>query len=141
MKEFLLSFNTKVRDNFGQLKLKAKRIKRELRVLYLACQRKDVPWYAKLVAVLVVGYALSPVDLIPDFVPVLGYLDDIIIVPLGISLVLHLIPDDILDECRAHADEVFQDGKPKNWVAGAFIIGLWILVLGLVLHKIYLIFF
>jgi len=120
---------------FNQLKVKAKNLKKEVKVLYLAYKRPDVPWYAKLAAVLIVGYALSPIDLIPDFVPVLGYLDDIILIPLGISLVIKMIPKNVLEECRQQADEVFKDGKPKNWVAGTIIIGLWIIVIGLILYK------
>lgn len=127
----------KLKTTFEQLKLKAKKIKKELRVLYIACQRPDLPWYTKLIAILVVGYALSPVDLIPDFVPVLGYLDDIIIVPAGISLVIKLIPKNILEECREKENEVFKDGKPKNWIAGTLIIGIWIILIALILKKIF----
>jgi uncharacterized membrane protein YkvA (DUF1232 family) len=95
-----------------------------------------MPWFAKLLAILVVGYALSPIDLIPDFVPVLGYLDDIILIPLGITLVIKLIPKNILEECRLKADEVFKDGKPKNWVAGTLIIGLWVFLFGYCLYRV-----
>jgi uncharacterized membrane protein YkvA (DUF1232 family) len=137
-KRMLLSnFNENMKNGFNQLKTKAKKIKKEVRVLYLAYRRPDVPWYAKLAAILVVGYALSPIDLIPDFVPVLGYLDDIILVPLGISLVIKLIPSNILEECRAQEDEVFKDGKPKNLIAGGLIICIWILLIGFVVCKIY----
>lgn len=120
---------------FNQLKVKAKNLKKEVKVLYLAYKRPDVPWYAKLAAVLIVGYALSPIDLIPDFVPVFGYLDDIILIPLGISLVIKMIPKNVLEECRQQADEVFKDGKPKNWVAGTIIIGFWIIVIWIILYK------
>ncbi|HEX3045801.1 MAG TPA: YkvA family protein [Bacillota bacterium] len=137
MKKLLILFKTQ----FERFKAKAKDLKKELQVIYLAYKRPDVPWYAKLVAALVVGYALSPIDLIPDFVPVLGYLDDLIIIPFGISLVIKLIPQNILAECRAQADEVFKAGKPKNWIAGAFIIGLWILIAGYLLYKMIDIFF
>lgn len=106
MNEALAQLKKRLIDNFEKLKAKAKSLKKELKVIYLAYKRPDVPWYAKLVAGLVVGYALSPIDLIPDFVPVLGYLDDIILIPLGISLVIKLIPKNILDECRVQADEV-----------------------------------
>jgi uncharacterized membrane protein YkvA (DUF1232 family) len=119
------------------IKAKAKALKKEVRVLYLACRRPDVPWYAKLLAVIVVGYALSPIDLIPDFVPVLGYLDDLILIPAGVALVIKLIPENIMNECRQQADEVFKDGKPKNWIAGTIIILIWILVIGLVLYKLF----
>lgn len=136
MKELLSQAKQKYGEYFERIKVKAKNIKKELKVVYLAYKRPDVPWYAKAVAVLVVGYALSPVDLIPDFIPVIGYLDDIILVPLGITLAIKLIPPNIIDECRAQADEVFKDGKPKNWIAGALIIGLWLLLIGFCLYKV-----
>lgn len=106
----------------------ARKLKKEVLAIYLACKRKDVPWYAKIIPVLVVGYALSPIDLIPDFIPVLGYLYDLILVPLGIALAIKLIPKDKLDECRSQAEETFKNGKPKNWVAGLIIILLWFLL-------------
>ena len=80
-------------------------LKREIHALYLACRHPDTPWYAKLCALLVVGYALSPIDLIPDFIPVLGYLDDLLLLPLGIALVLRMIPEPVLNECRAQAKQ------------------------------------
>jgi len=120
-----------------KLKEFAKRLKRELKVIYLAYRRPEVPWYARRAAVVVVGYALSPIDLIPDFIPVLGYLDDLILIPMGIALVIRLIPQNILNECRVHADEVFRDSKPKNWIAGALIILIWVAVAGYVLYRIF----
>lgn len=116
-------------------KQKAKKIKKDLGALYLAYKRPDVPIYAKIAAILVVGYALSPIDLIPDFIPVLGYLDDLILVPLGITLAIKLIPKDIMEECRQEAENVFSKGKPKNWVAGAIIIGIWIAIVALIIYK------
>lgn len=136
MKESLKHLAERFKELFKQVKIKANNLKRELKVLYLAYRRPDVPWYAKVAAVLVVGYALSPVDLIPDFIPVLGYLDDIILIPLGISIAIRLIPKNILEECRAQADEVFKEGKPRNWIAGALIICLWIAAVSWVLYKI-----
>lgn len=134
---FFSKLSGSMREGLNALKAKAKKLKKELKVLYLAYRRPDVPWYAKAAAALVIGYALSPIDLIPDFIPVLGYLDDIILIPLGIALVIKLIPDNILEECRAHADEAFKDGKPKNWIAGAFIICLWILLIGYIVCKVF----
>lgn len=136
MKKVLSQTKQKFRENFEKIKANAKKIKKELKVIYLAYKRPDVPWYAKLVAILVVGYALSPVDLIPDFVPVLGYLDDIILIPLGITLVIKLIPKNIIDECRMQADEIFKDGKPRNWIAGTLIIVLWLILIGYCLYKV-----
>ena len=84
-----------------------------------------MPWHAKIVAIAVAGYALSPVDLIPDFIPVLGYLDDLIIVPLGIWLVLSLIPEEVMAEYRAIADEAAT--RPQSRLAAMMIIAIWIL--------------
>ena len=110
----------------AHMKAAAKRLKQETFVLYLACRDPRVPWYAKALAICVVAYAFSPVDLIPDFIPVFGLLDDLLIVPLGIALTLKLVPDQVLADCRLQAEELRQQGKPTNWVAGAFIIVLWI---------------
>jgi uncharacterized membrane protein YkvA (DUF1232 family) len=108
-------------------------LKRETFVLFLAYKHPDTPWYAKAFAGLVVAYAFSPIDLIPDFVPVLGYLDDLILVPLGIALALKMIPAEVLVEARRQAKQSFADGKPRNWVAGAVIILIWLVVLALVI--------
>jgi uncharacterized membrane protein YkvA (DUF1232 family) len=112
-----------------RLKDWARLIKRDVHALYLASRDPRVPWYAKAVAILVAGYALSPIDLIPDFIPVLGYVDDVIIVPLGILLVIKLIPPEIMAEHRALAAAA-QD-RPVSRVAGAVIVGLWIVALAL----------
>ena len=109
-------------------KQKARDLKKETFAIYLAYKDPRVPWYAKLLAVCVVGYALSPIDLIPDPIPILGYLDDLVIVPLGIALVVRLIPPEILQECRQKAETAFCRGQPKNWIAGAIIIIIWIVV-------------
>lgn len=110
---------------------KAACLKKELRVVCLAYRRPGVPWYAKLAAALVVGYALSPVDLIPDFIPVFGYLDDLLLIPLGIALIIKLMPESIIAECRLQADETSGDEQPENWVAGGLIILFW---LGLIIY-------
>lgn len=122
---------------YENLRAKAKTLKKETAALYLACRRPDVPLYAKAVIALVVGYALSPIDLIPDFIPVLGYLDDLIIVPAGIALSIRLIPEPIMSECRQQSEDMFRTGKPKNWTAAAVIILIWISLLSLVLIKIF----
>lgn len=104
---------------------RARRLKREVRVVSLAARHPRLPWHVRLLAVAIVGYAFSPIDLIPDFVPVLGYLDDLILLPLAIILLLRLIPGDILAECRARA-AADAPGKPKSWIAAALIVALWI---------------
>lgn len=116
------------KSSLERIKNQIHKLEKEVMALYLASKRKDVPWNVKIVLALVVGYALSPIDLIPDFIPVLGYLDDIIIVPLGISLAIKLVPKEILDECRVQAEEAFNIGKPKNWIAGVTIILIWLLL-------------
>jgi uncharacterized membrane protein YkvA (DUF1232 family) len=81
--------------------------------------------------VLLVGYALSPIDLIPDFTPVLGYLDDLILVPLGVILVVRLIPETVWEECRAEAATMPSQDRPRNWVAAAVVVTLWLLLVAL----------
>lgn len=106
---------------------KAREWKHQVFVLYWACRDPRVPWYAKLLAVCVVAYAFSPIDLIPDFIPVLGYVDDLILVPLGIALAVRLIPPEVLADCRRKVEEAGRGRKPKNWFAGGFILILWLL--------------
>jgi uncharacterized membrane protein YkvA (DUF1232 family) len=110
------------------LKKRARRLKTELYALYLAYRDPRVPWYARLFAASVVAYAISPIDLIPDFIPVLGYLDDLILVPLGIVLALRMIPPEVMAECRERAKEISREGRPTNWVAAGVIIGIWLLL-------------
>lgn len=111
-----------------KLKTWAKNLKKQLLVLYLAYRDERVPWYAKLFTMLVVAYAFSPIDLIPDFIPIFGYLDDVILVPLGVSLALKLIPKEVLEDCKRKVEERQTTSKPKNWVTGVIIIAIWILV-------------
>jgi uncharacterized membrane protein YkvA (DUF1232 family) len=118
---------------FARWKVRARQLKTELYAVYLAYRDPRVPWYARVVAALVVGYAFSPIDLIPDPIPVLGYLDDLILLPLGIALVLHLIPAPIMAECRATARERLDSGQPVNWVAAAVIVCVWIALAVIVL--------
>lgn len=115
-----------------RLKGWARSLKTELYALYLAYRDPRVPWYARILAVCVVGYAFSPIDLIPDPIPILGYLDDLIIVPVGIWLTIKLISVDVLEECREKAKHERQKGKPTNWVAAGLIIAIWILLAVLV---------
>ncbi len=124
-----------------KLKNYARTLKQNLFVLYLSYKDTRVPWYAKLIAICVVAYAFSPIDLIPDFIPVLGYLDDLIIVPLGISLALKLIPPYIIEENRDKAEEIRKEGKPKNWFVAALFILIWLLLafwIGKTLYELFL---
>jgi len=112
----------------------AMRLKQRARAtyaLYLALQDPRVPLYAKILAAVVVGYAFSPLDLIPDFIPVLGHLDDLILVPAGIALVLKMIPAEVMAECRARAAAQVRDGKPLSRAAGAIVVLIWLLLAAL----------
>ncbi|PGY55018.1 YkvA family protein [Priestia megaterium] len=112
----------------NQLKLWAKKLKKQLFILYLAYKDERVSWYIKLFTACVVAYAFSPIDLIPDFIPVLGYIDDIIIVPLGIMLALKMLPTSVIEDCTIKAEELIGNERPKNWVAGSIIIVVWLLI-------------
>jgi uncharacterized membrane protein YkvA (DUF1232 family) len=102
----------------------ARRLKVEVYAIYLAYKDPRVPWYARVFAAVVVGYAFSPIDLIPDVVPVLGYLDDLILVPLGVALAIKMIPSPVLSECRKKARET--EDRPVNRVAAAIVVAVWI---------------
>ena len=110
------------------LKNKARLLKTEVYAIYLAYKDPRVPWYARIFAICVVGYAFSPIDIIPDPIPILGYLDDLILVPLGIAFVLKMIPKEVMAECREQAKAVMLKGKPVNWVAAVVIIGIWVVL-------------
>jgi uncharacterized membrane protein YkvA (DUF1232 family) len=105
-----------------------KELKQELHAIYLACKDPRTPWYAKALATCVVGYALSPIDLIPDPIPVLGYMDDFILLPLGIAAVRKMIPAAILAECREKAREASAQPKSRNLVAAGIIVAIWIVL-------------
>ncbi|WP_082355303.1 YkvA family protein [Bacillus sp. FJAT-22090] len=109
----------------SRLKAYAKKIKQEIFVLVEAYKHPELPLYIKLLSLLIVAYAFSPIDLIPDFIPVLGYIDDLILIPFAISIVLRLIPNNILNDCRKLAEKS-EKVKRNNWFAGIVIISLWI---------------
>lgn len=108
------------------LKQRARRLKSEVHALYLAYKDPRTPLHAKLFIALVVGYALSPIDLIPDFIPILGYLDDVILLPLGIALAIRMIPPEVLSDCREEAKKM--EGKPVNKTAAVVVILIWLLL-------------
>jgi uncharacterized membrane protein YkvA (DUF1232 family) len=114
-------------------KQRARQLKIETYVIYLAYKDPRVPWYAKLFIAFVVAHTFSPIDLIPDFIPILGYLDDLVVTPLGIALALKMIPQDVLTECREKAQAAMGQDKPTSWVAAAVIIAIWLLVAALVI--------
>jgi uncharacterized membrane protein YkvA (DUF1232 family) len=113
---------------FEKLKATAAALMRDIFALYLATRDPRTPWYAKVFVICVVAYALSPIDLIPDPIPVLGYLDDLLLLPLGIYVALRLIPQEVLAECRAKAGAT-SEKLPRNWWAGAVIVLLWLVTL------------
>lgn len=108
-----------------RLKERARFLQQETLVLYLAARHPDTPWYARVLAAGVAAYAISPIDLIPDFVPVLGYLDDLLIVPAGIALAIKLVPAEVMTECRARASEVFAEGRPVSRAAAIAVVITW----------------
>jgi uncharacterized membrane protein YkvA (DUF1232 family) len=114
----------------ARLKRWAAELKANLVTLWFCRKHPDTPWTAKLMAALVVAYAFSPIDLIPDFIPVLGYLDDLILVPLGIYVTLRLIPPHVLTAARAQAQDWIaqREARPKNYLAAALIVALWLAV-------------
>ena len=114
-----------------RLKIWASALKREVMTLWFACRDPRTPWYARVLAMLIVAYALSPIDLIPDFIPVLGYLDELILLPVGTYLVLKLVPAEALADARARAQAWVDSRKPKprNWIAAAVIVLVWVAVL------------
>jgi len=116
-------------------KRRARQLKAETYALYLAYRDRRTPWYARLFAACVVAYAFSPIDLIPDFIPVLGYLDDLILIPLGIALALKMVPPQVMADSRLKAQDLLAQDRPRNWIAAAAIITIWLALaaLGIVL--------
>lgn len=108
-----------------RLKAAAKRLKRETYAIYLAARDPRTPWYARVLAAAVAAYAFSPIDLIPDFVPVLGYVDDLLIVPAGLWLAVRMVPADVLAEARARADEA-GGSRPVSRAAAAIVVVIWV---------------
>ena len=115
-----------VNQRLAHWKQKVKKLNVEVYALYVAYRDPRTPWYAKFFIACVVAYALSPIDLIPDFIPVLGYVDDMLIIPVGIVIALRMIPPDVLTESRQKAHEIAGKGKAGSRVAAAIIIALWI---------------
>ena len=112
-----------------KLQERAKKLKTDIPAVFLALKDKKTPWYAKLLAALTVAYALSPIDLVPDFIPVLGYLDDLIILPLLVALTVKFIPADVFEEYRKQSQDMWQDGKPKKWYYAIPIVLVWLVII------------
>lgn len=109
-------------------KQKARALTQETHAIYLCCKDPRTPWYAKTFAGCIVAYALSPIDLIPDFIPILGYVDELILLPLAIAGVRRMIPPVVLVECRLKAEEAAIQRKGKNWMVAGIIIAIWIIL-------------
>lgn len=116
------------------LKARARQLKTDIPAVFLALRKKETPLAAKLLAGITIAYALSPIDLIPDFIPVLGYLDDVILLPVLIALTVKLIPADIFSTCQAEAKYLWADGKPKRWYYAIPILAIWVLLLFVILR-------
>ena len=121
----------------AEMKQRARHLKAETFALYLAARDARTPWYAKILVAGIVAYAVSPIDLIPDFIPVLGYLDDIVLIPAGIALAIRLVPDVVLADCRARAQEIFKKRKPVSLIAGVVVVVIWIALAALCIAWLY----
>jgi uncharacterized membrane protein YkvA (DUF1232 family) len=115
-----------MRKHMEKWKQQARQLKVEVYALYLAYQDPRVSWISRVVVACVVGYALSPIDLIPDFIPIIGYLDDLILIPLGIKLALTMIPVSVMNDSREKARKMLGQDQPVNWAAAIVIILVWI---------------
>lgn len=114
------------------LKDRAKKLKTDIPAVFLTLKEKRTPWYAKLIAAAVVVYALSPIDLIPDFIPVIGYLDDLIILPALIALCIKFIPTDVFEDCKCRAVGLWGNGKPEKWYYAIPFILIWVAIIALI---------
>jgi uncharacterized membrane protein YkvA (DUF1232 family) len=119
------------------LKERAKSLKTDIPAVFLAIKRKEIPLLAKISAGITISYALSPIDLIPDFIPLLGYLDDVILLPVLVALTIKLIPSKVLWQCRKDAANLWESGKPKKWHYAIPIILVWLLIIYIIIKAIW----
>jgi uncharacterized membrane protein YkvA (DUF1232 family) len=117
--------------SFERWRKRARQLKLEVYTLYLAYRDPRVPWYAKVFAACVAGYVFSPIDLIPDVIPILGYLDELVLIPLAVLAARRMIPPEVLDDCRARAETVMREGRPVNRIAAAVVVVIWIALAGM----------
>ena len=118
------------------LKERAKKLKTDIPAIFLALKDKETPMVAKVFAGITVAYALSPIDLIPDFIPVLGYLDDVLLLPMLVALTMKLIPKEVLERNRKQSESIWEDGKPQKWYYAIPIVFTWLIILGCLLKVI-----
>lgn len=117
------------------IKERAKQLKVDIPAIYLALKGKETPFIAKIFAGITIAYALSPIDLIPDFIPVLGYLDDVIILPMLIACTIHFIPKEEMAVCRMKAKQIWTDGKPKRWYYAVPIVFIWVVIIWMIVER------
>lgn len=118
------------------LKDRAQQLKKDIPAIFLALNHKATPVMVKVLAGITIGYALSPIDLIPDYIPVLGYLDDVIILPFLVAITIKFIPKDVFDECRVKAEGMWSDGKPKKWYYAIPVLLVWMFVILFIIRKV-----
>ena len=118
------------------LKARAKKLKTDIPAIFLSLKDKDTPVIAKVFAGITVAYALSPIDLVPDFIPVLGYLDDVILLPMLVALTIKFIPEEVLNRNRKQAEGMWQDGKPKKWYYAIPVVLIWAIIIVLIVKMI-----
>ena len=116
------------------LKDRAIQLKSDIPAVFLALKDNKTPWYAKVFAAITVAYALSPIDLVPDFIPVLGYLDDVILLPALVALTVRFIPKDVFEHYRLQAEGMWKDGKPKKWYYAIPIVLFWLIVICIIVN-------
>lgn len=119
------------------LEEQSKKLKTDIPAVFIAMKKKETPVLAKIIAGLTVAYALSPIDIIPDFIPVLGYIDDIILLPALTALTIRMIPSDVFDACRKEAEGLWSAGKPKKWYYALPIAAVWVLIIFLIVRAIW----
>ena len=129
------STSNSIKEHTLDLLERALQLKTDIPAIFLSLKSSETPWYAKLLAGLTLIYALSPIDLIPDFIPVLGYLDDLIVLPALIALTIHFIPRDIFEHYRQEAQGMWQDGKPKKWYFAIPFVLVWLFILWLIVKR------
>jgi uncharacterized membrane protein YkvA (DUF1232 family) len=117
--------------NWEAWKRRVRRLKAETYTLYLAYRHPRTPWYAKVFAALIVGYVFSPIDPIPDFIPIVGLLDELVVVPIAVIIARKMIPKDVFEECREKACEVAEGEKPVSRVAAVVVVAVWLVCIGL----------
>lgn len=118
------------------LKERATQLKTDIPAVFLALRRKETPWTAKLAAGVTIAYALSPIDLIPDFIPVLGYLDDLILLPALVALTVRLVPADVMEQCREEAKGMWREGRPVRWYYAVPVVLFWLAVAFLIVRAV-----